>query len=241
VLAIEADGASYHSSATARDRDRLRQEHLERLGWRFHRIWSTEWFRHRDREIARALAAWRDASGGLGGGASSGAGGVPRPRIRTGEPITAYSNGELDAIVEWIRSDTLLRTDDELLTETVRELGYRRKGSRIVAAVESAIDRTRPAAGPSALAPPSPAAVRSADTTQPTDRGAPPPLDTGTIDTGTPDTGTPGTSALASPTAPGTTAGWLPDPTGRFDHRYWDGRRWTEHASRDGEMLTDQI
>jgi hypothetical protein len=35
VLAIECDGVTYHSSATARDRDRLRQEHLERLGWRF--------------------------------------------------------------------------------------------------------------------------------------------------------------------------------------------------------------
>ena len=32
VLAIECDGASYHSSATARDRDRLRQAHLQRLG-----------------------------------------------------------------------------------------------------------------------------------------------------------------------------------------------------------------
>ncbi len=38
VLAVEADGASYHSSPTARDRDRLRQQVLERLGWRFHRI-----------------------------------------------------------------------------------------------------------------------------------------------------------------------------------------------------------
>ena len=44
VLAIECDGARYHSSPTARDRDRLRQDHLERLGWRFHRIWSTDWF-----------------------------------------------------------------------------------------------------------------------------------------------------------------------------------------------------
>ena len=38
ILAIEADGASYHSSETARDRDRIRQAHLERLGWKFHRI-----------------------------------------------------------------------------------------------------------------------------------------------------------------------------------------------------------
>jgi very-short-patch-repair endonuclease len=45
VLAIECDGATYHSSQSARDRDRLRQDHLENLGWRFHRIWSTDWFR----------------------------------------------------------------------------------------------------------------------------------------------------------------------------------------------------
>ena len=61
VLAIECDGASYHSSATAHDRDRLRQEHLERLGWHFHRIWSAEWFRRREAEVARALAAYRAA------------------------------------------------------------------------------------------------------------------------------------------------------------------------------------
>ena len=41
VLAIEADGASYHSGHTARERDRLRQQVLEDKGWRFHRIWST--------------------------------------------------------------------------------------------------------------------------------------------------------------------------------------------------------
>ena len=42
VLAIKCDGATYHSSRSARDRDRLRQEQLERKGWRFHRIWSAE-------------------------------------------------------------------------------------------------------------------------------------------------------------------------------------------------------
>ena len=53
ILAVECDGASYHSSATARDRDRLRQRVLEGLGWRFHRIWSTDWFRDPHRESAR--------------------------------------------------------------------------------------------------------------------------------------------------------------------------------------------
>ena len=43
ILALEADGASYRDSGSVRDRDRLRKEHLERLGWRFHRLWSTNW------------------------------------------------------------------------------------------------------------------------------------------------------------------------------------------------------
>lgn len=46
VLGIECDGATYHSSRSARDRDRLRQEILERLGWKIHRIWSTDWFKN---------------------------------------------------------------------------------------------------------------------------------------------------------------------------------------------------
>jgi hypothetical protein len=61
VLAIEADGASYHSSGTVRDRDRLRQEHLERLGWAFHRIWSTDWFTDPAAEVERVRAAYQAA------------------------------------------------------------------------------------------------------------------------------------------------------------------------------------
>lgn len=57
VLAIECDGASYHSSKNARDRDRLRQTVLEHMGWKFYRIWSTEWFRNRIIEQEKLLAA----------------------------------------------------------------------------------------------------------------------------------------------------------------------------------------
>lgn len=57
VLAIECDGAAYHSSENARDRDRLRQEILERMGWKFYRIWSTDWFRNRNDEQMRLLEA----------------------------------------------------------------------------------------------------------------------------------------------------------------------------------------
>lgn len=55
LLGIECDGASYHSSATARDRDRLRQQVLEKLDWKFYRIWSTDWFRNPQRELDKLL------------------------------------------------------------------------------------------------------------------------------------------------------------------------------------------
>lgn len=61
VLAIECDGATYHSSKNARDRDRLRQEILERMGWKFYRIWSTDWFRNKSIEQLRLLEAAADA------------------------------------------------------------------------------------------------------------------------------------------------------------------------------------
>lgn len=57
LIGIECDGATYHSSRSARDRDRLRQEVLESLGWQLHRIWSTEWYRNPGQELERAMAA----------------------------------------------------------------------------------------------------------------------------------------------------------------------------------------
>jgi very-short-patch-repair endonuclease len=53
LLGVECDGANYHSAKSARDRDRLRQAVLEGLGWRLHRIWSTDWWLQRPNEIAK--------------------------------------------------------------------------------------------------------------------------------------------------------------------------------------------
>jgi very-short-patch-repair endonuclease len=46
ICGVECDGAAYHSARSVRERDRLRQEVLERLGWNIYRIWSTDWFRN---------------------------------------------------------------------------------------------------------------------------------------------------------------------------------------------------
>lgn len=61
VLAIECDGATYHSSRNARDRDSLRQHVLEKMGWQFYRIWSTDWYRNPVVEKERLLQAAKDA------------------------------------------------------------------------------------------------------------------------------------------------------------------------------------
>jgi very-short-patch-repair endonuclease len=61
ILAIEADGAGYRDSGSVRDRDRLRKEHLERLGWHVHRLWSTAWFTDPGGEMAKLRAAFDTA------------------------------------------------------------------------------------------------------------------------------------------------------------------------------------
>jgi len=167
ILAIECDGATYHSSQSARDRDRLRQEQLERKGWRFHRIWSTEWFRDKEACAEKAIAAYHDAmrdadecepSARLqsaheatppritSGPTALGQRISPRPWITQGRPIETYSDAELLTLAQWIRSDDMLRTEDELLQEMMRELGFQRRGKNVVARLTAAI--TRSAASP---------------------------------------------------------------------------------------------
>ena len=162
VLAVEADGASYHSAPTARDRDRLRQQVLESKGWRFHRIWSTAWFRNREAELDRAESAWKDAvrasdngepppasesSPNSPAGDSSPERG-PRPRVpKRGtygyESIADFHHRQLVDLARWIESDTLLRTDDDLFREMMYELGFKRSGTRIEDALRAAIRDAR--------------------------------------------------------------------------------------------------
>jgi len=61
VLGVECDGATYHGARTARDRDLLRQGVLHDLGWRLHRIWSTDWFRDREKALAGVLDSLKRA------------------------------------------------------------------------------------------------------------------------------------------------------------------------------------
>ena len=61
LLGVECDGATYKSSTSARDRDRLREQVLRNLGWHIHRIWSPAWVARRDTEVKRLKEALEQA------------------------------------------------------------------------------------------------------------------------------------------------------------------------------------
>lgn len=161
LLAIECDGRAWHSGWTARERDRLRQQHLETLGWRFHRIWSTDWFRDPDTELDRVLATFnagleRSRSGlrpaemlpavdphWLGGGPASTVTATATRRrppswISPGASISTYSDTQLTSLVTWLRSDGVLRLADDEIGELVTALGLQRRGPVIVARLSAA-------------------------------------------------------------------------------------------------------
>ncbi|WP_433790513.1 DUF4011 domain-containing protein [Actinoplanes sp. CA-252034] len=61
ALGIECDGTTYDSAPAARDRDRLREQVLESLGWKLHRIWGTAWYLDREHEERRLRTAIDEA------------------------------------------------------------------------------------------------------------------------------------------------------------------------------------
>jgi hypothetical protein len=85
----------------------------------------------------------REAVTPAGPPSGNGNGRGPRPSLRPGQPITEYSDRQLASVIRWIESDTLLRTEDELLAAFVSELGYRRRGPRIVEAFQRALTIAR--------------------------------------------------------------------------------------------------
>ena len=154
VLAIEADGATYHSTETARDRDRIRQNHLERLGWQFHRIWSTEWFRNKEREIDLVVSAFENAVVSKNNPQVIELN-IQRPEVvvspsRSGlkpvlfpHPSIDDYQGEISAFICWFCSDGVLRSDEEIFDAVFEELPYKRRGSKIVDRVQTEIDLLR--------------------------------------------------------------------------------------------------
>ncbi|MFI7062186.1 AAA domain-containing protein [Kribbella sp. NPDC050124] len=153
VLAVEADGEKYHQAHSARDRDRLRQSHLENLGWKFHRLWSTAWFANAETELEKILESWRLAMKEpepVGSPAPDIQPPVPqpvspsrslaKPWIQPGADITDYTEQQLVDVFRWLLSDELHVIREVRIEQAMRELGFKRRGKRIVGRLTEALE-----------------------------------------------------------------------------------------------------
>jgi very-short-patch-repair endonuclease len=156
VLAVEADGASYHSSPTARDRDRLRQQVLEDKGWRFHRIWSTDFFRDPKNEALKVKQTLDrvlnneeemfDSQKYLEytAGQPTAKKNLRRPNLAKGIDIKKHDIRQLAAFVKWLTQDGTNLLDDEEIKEKMKtDLGYASRGRRIEERFNQAIQLSR--------------------------------------------------------------------------------------------------
>lgn len=155
VLAVETDGDRYHRARSTRDRDRLRQSHLETLGWQFQRIWASEWLKNPGQEIERIYDAWRQA--------------VTRSDDRTCDPIelreppitlndpqaaglergplpfkvrdkaSEHSDDELVALFCWMLTDGLLADSASRIQEVRHLLDIRRLSPSMSARLDEAL------------------------------------------------------------------------------------------------------
>ncbi len=105
VIGIECDGAMYHSSRTARERDRLRQAVLEDMGWNIYRIWSTDWIKDPKTEEGKLINAIEKALG--------------RAVIKSedGDPVDDYNN-DSDAIIP------IIEIEEKVEPSEVVDTGY---------------------------------------------------------------------------------------------------------------------
>jgi hypothetical protein len=152
AVAVEVDGRTYAGRPSVRDRDRLRGEQLERLGWKHVMTWSQDWYRDRP-ETARRLVEQvgakldddeEEASTGLPDAEPLDKRRPPRPHFASGGPaITDWRLDDLVTLARWIESDGRLRTGEELRREMMRELGITRRGARVARALDEALAALR--------------------------------------------------------------------------------------------------
>ncbi|WP_330277667.1 AAA domain-containing protein [Lentzea sp. NBC_00516] len=159
VLAVEADGDTYHRLASARDRDRLRQEHLERLGWRFHRLWASDWFRDSGTQLDSIVKSWEKAM--IDADRAVVVSSPPASRMppvavapsRGPRPaflpppkrpqIVHYTQTELVELCCWLLTDRLQVDRDTRVAQAVEELGFERKSRKMEQLLGEALTRAQ--------------------------------------------------------------------------------------------------
>lgn len=131
VLAIEADGWTYHSSPYARERDWLRQDVLERKGWSFVRVWSTDWWDNPEREIKRILDAYQSAIN------KKREKGDEMPAVKAAKVEEESVFGDVNKDYEFTILNSLVSSmpnlnHEELLRRWMNQLGLKRRTSNLL-------------------------------------------------------------------------------------------------------------
>ncbi len=148
LVAVEFDGPAYASCRSVRVRDRQRARAFERAGWTYLRMSAMDLFCDPAGEVERIRDAWR-AAGGLPASVVPSIV-LPQPpavrgqwpeRVATGLPVSAYTDGELDAVAWWVVSDGVLRSRAEVGMEIRTSLGFAPGEARVEAAVDAAAER----------------------------------------------------------------------------------------------------
>lgn len=152
ALAVETDDADYAATASIRQRERLRAEALSRRGWRYLRVWSTDAFVDPQAETDRIFEIWKetveDRSPQAVLDAARAAAVVVgrqgnRPKLTPGLPLHTYSDDEIDAMVDWIQSDRVSRSDEELTVQLRAALALKSRARRVETGLAAAVARYR--------------------------------------------------------------------------------------------------
>ncbi|WP_434964902.1 DUF4011 domain-containing protein [Brevibacterium casei] len=152
IIAVSGDGPDYASIRSLRQRDRVVPEQLERRGWKFMRVWSTDAFVDPQAETEKIFDAWKSTVETMSPQAILNAARAAsvvvgrtgsRPKLVPGLPMHKYSDEGLDAMIDWIQSDAVVRGDGEIKELLRTALAQKSSTPRGETQLQAAVDRYR--------------------------------------------------------------------------------------------------
>ncbi|MDN6527510.1 MAG: DUF4011 domain-containing protein [Brevibacterium sp.] len=152
IIAIAGDGPEYASVRSLRQRDRVVPEQLARRGWKFMRVWSTDAFVDPQSETEKIFDAWKSTVEKMSPQAVLNAARAAsvvvgrtgsRPKLVPGLPMHKYSDSGLDAMIDWVQSDAVVRGDGEIKDLLRTALAQKGNSGRGDSQLQAAVDRYR--------------------------------------------------------------------------------------------------
>jgi very-short-patch-repair endonuclease len=143
LAGVECDGATYHSSATARDRDKVREQVLRGLGWNILRVWSTDWWFNAEEAVERlhlalteALTSSRSSRASSMDGAAVDGSLANSPEAATGDMNDVEAADEDEFAVDETEDQIVAGAVDAVGKSTIPEVGERQMASLVDMAAE---------------------------------------------------------------------------------------------------------